>query len=65
MHWVGDPGQAPTGIRTQAPSMKGGRLTNWAIPPLYPQNSATNMFVKLLIVNIFSQFNKQHIISDL
>ncbi len=28
-----DPGQAPTGIQTQVLSMRGGRLTNWAIPP--------------------------------
>ncbi len=35
MHWC-DPSQARTGIWTQVPRMRGGRLTNWAIsPPIY------------------------------
>ncbi len=34
IHVLGDPSQAPTGIWTQVPRLKGRRLTNWAIPPL-------------------------------
>ncbi len=34
MHWC-DPSQAPTGIWTRVPSMRGGWLTNWAIPPTW------------------------------
>ncbi len=33
MHWC-DPSQAPNGIQTLVPCMRGGRLTNEAIPPL-------------------------------
>ncbi len=33
MHSLCDLSQASTGIWTRAPSLRGGRLTNWAIPP--------------------------------
>ncbi len=33
IHALGDPSQAPTGIQTRAPKLRGRRLTNWAIPP--------------------------------
>ncbi len=33
IHALGDLNQAPTGIQTQVPRLRGGRLTNWAIPP--------------------------------
>ncbi len=33
IHAMGDPSQALTGIRTRVPSLRGRRLTNWAIPP--------------------------------
>ncbi len=29
IHALGDPSQAPTGIWTQVPRLRGGRLTNW------------------------------------
>ncbi len=33
IHALGDPSQAPTGIWTQIPRLRGGWLTNWAITP--------------------------------
>ncbi len=33
---IGWQSQAPTGIRPRVPSLRGGWLTNWAIPPLCP-----------------------------
>ncbi len=33
IHAQGDLSQAPTGIRTQVPRLRGRWLTNWAIPP--------------------------------
>ncbi len=33
IHALGDPSQSPTGIRIPVPSLRGGRLSNWAIPP--------------------------------
>ncbi len=32
IHALGDLSQVPTEIRTQVPSLRGRRLTNWAIP---------------------------------
>ncbi len=34
IHVLDDQSQAPTGIRTRVPRLRGGRLANWAIPPL-------------------------------
>ncbi len=36
IHALGDPSQVPTRIWTQLPSMRGGWLTNWAIPENAP-----------------------------
>ncbi len=36
---LGGLSQAPTGIRTQVPSLRGGRLTNWAIPAPHLNNT--------------------------
>ncbi len=33
IHALSDSSQAPTGIQTRVHSLKGGRLTNWTIPP--------------------------------
>ncbi len=33
IHALGDPSQTSTGIRTRVPILRGGWLTNWAIPP--------------------------------
>ncbi len=35
IHALGDPSQAPTGIRTRVPRLRGGRLTNWVIPSTF------------------------------
>ncbi len=37
IHALGDLSQSPTGIQTRVPSLRGWRLTKWAIPPLIVQ----------------------------
>ncbi len=38
IHALSDPSHAPTGIRTFVPSLRGRRLTNWAMSPHWSIN---------------------------
>ncbi len=58
IHALGDPSQAPTGIRTRVPILSnlgtGRRLTNWTIPPPLYSNifMLFHMYLFLEVINI-------------
>ncbi len=52
IHALGDLSQAHTGIRTQVLNIRGGRLTNWAIP-----SPSSKVYCNTLCKNRYSQQN--------
>ncbi len=53
IHALSDPSQACTGIRTWFPSMRGRRLTNWAITPQPHSQQYTSLATYSNLVSLF------------